>query len=116
MRNLLIAIALLFSTTVAHATPEWKQKPVQCADTKEIFDAYIIPGDMKPMFIAVANIMTVDMQQMPAPVVFYLGETGQWMLLELGGDYSCVISLGDGWDPNIDPAMINDLILGGKTT
>ncbi len=109
-------LAVLCSAS-AMADPIWREKPVQCAPIQEIYDYYVTPNKLKPMFIAVAKAATEELEAFTVPIAFYLGEDGKWLLVELGGDeYSCVISLGDGWDPNVDEYELNNLILNGNNT
>jgi hypothetical protein len=52
---------------------------------------------------------------MAVPVVFFMDDQGRWMLVEINvtddgdGPLSCIISLGSGFDSNIDH---DELIMG----
>ena len=114
MRNLLIAVALLFSSTV-YAEPEWKSKPVQCASVTEVYKEYVWKYKLKPIFLGVATVPDGNLNATEVAVAFYLSEDGIWMLVELGRD-TCVVSMGNSFDPNIDEKRLNETIFGKNNT
>lgn len=107
--------ALLFSSA-AFAAPELRQKPVQCGTFPEVYNAYIGPNNLKPLFVGVATIMTQFDQKMAVPVVFYINkDDGRWMWIETGQDETCVINIGDGFDSNIDEDELMNLLIPNTT-
>jgi len=106
---------LLFSST-AFAAPELRQKPVQCGTFTEVYNAYVAPNNLKPLFTGVATIMTQTGGKMPIPVVFYLNpEDGRWMWIETDNSETCVINLGDGWNGNIDEDELMQMLIPNTT-
>ena len=89
----------------AVAAPEWVQKPIQCGTLKEVYDHYELGDKLQPLFVGVSVIRS-QQGRAAMPVAFFLNQdTGQWLLLEFGFDgqqEGCVVSVGDGWDPNVD--------------
>lgn len=107
---------MLFSVT-ANADPVWQSKPVQCAELDEIYQVYVNSNNLKPLYIGVANVATQDARTIAVPIIFYMNDVGQWLTLEIGDDrWTCVISLGDGFDPSISEEMINEILFGAKGT
>jgi len=112
---LVVALCSLPITAFAPAEPSWKEKPVQCGDIKEIYNRYVINYNMIPMFTGVANSKDIGLNNMAVPVVFFMDDQGRWMLVEINvtddgaGPLSCIISLGSGFDSNIDH---DELIMG----
>jgi hypothetical protein len=87
------------------AEPEWVHKPVQCATIEEVTKHYELGARLKPLFVGV-SVVRSQQGRVPMPVAFFLDQdSGNWLFLEFGFDgqqEGCVISLGDGWDPNVD--------------
>jgi len=96
------AICMAFSLP-SFAEPQVKQKPVQCATPIEVINQYVVPNNLKAMFIAIANVRTQYGDIIPAPIVFFYNPTsGRYMLMEGTAEETCVIELGDNVDFNID--------------
>jgi len=107
--------ALLFSSA-AFAAPELREKPVQCGTFTEVYNAYIGPNQLKPLFTGVATIMTHQGNKMAIPVVFYLNsDDGRWMWIETDNSETCVINIGDGFDPNVDEDELMNLLIPNTT-
>jgi len=118
MKKLLIAMGVLLSFAVtANAKPEWQSKPVQCSGIQEIYQAYIYKNKLKPLFIGITTAATHDMKRIAVPIIFYMNDVGQWLMIEVGeDDWSCVIGLGDGFDSSITEEVLNEILLGAKGT
>lgn len=115
MRNLLIGIILLLIPTVVHAEPVWKQKPIQCGTTDEVYSAYIEMYDLEPIFIGVGNVMRYDGTTAPAPILFFLNfDTGLFLVLEyeMVPRQVCVVSIGDNLDLDVDFDRVRGLLTG----
>ena len=52
MKKFIAACLLSLSITSAHAQPQTMQKPVQCATPIEVINQYVVPNNLKAMFIA----------------------------------------------------------------
>jgi len=115
MRNLLLAVLILFSTS-AFASPEWRNKPIQCAEVTEVYQAYIWRYDLKPLFVGVSTIADSELQPIPTAIAFYLNDNGHWLFLELGDNDACVVSMGNGWDPNISEELLDKILFGKNNT
>jgi len=104
MKNLLMIFAICMAFSVpSFAAPEIKQKPVQCATPLEVINEYVVPNNLKAMFIAVANVRTQYGDIVPAPIVFFYNPTsGRYMLMEGTAEETCVIELGMSVDFNVD--------------
>jgi len=89
----------------AIASPQWREKPVQCGTISEILEYYVDAHNLKPLFVGVSTVKG-NQGHVPIPIIFYLQpETGQWLYVEYGFDNqeeACVIGLGDGWDANVE--------------
>ena len=108
-------LALLFSGS-ALAEPQLRQKPVQCGTFTEVYNAYIGPNQLKPLFTGVATIMTQSGGKMPIPVIFYVNqEDGRWMWIETDKSETCVINIGDGFDPNINEEELMQMLIPETT-
>ena len=107
----MISLMTLLFAVSANAQPELKQKPVQCGSFLEVYNAYIGPNGLKPMFTGVATVRTQFGQKIPVPVIFYVNsEDGRWLWIETDASETCVINLGDGWDTNIDEDELMSLL------
>ena len=108
----IFAANILIFTAFAN---EWRAKPVQCGDIKQIYKELIDDHSVKPMFVAIEMVTTSDMDQIAAAVVMYMNlDEGKWILLEQG-DYPgemCVIALGTGLDFDIDEDLIREILTG----
>ena len=124
---LLVAICsitfALCSPAFAQSTADWKEKPVQCGDIKEIYNRYVIQYNMIPMFTGVASARDTELNTIPVPVVFFMDDAGRWMMVEInvtlneqGENLSCIISLGSGFDSNIDPNELARKLIGSEGT
>ena len=103
MKKFIAACLLSLSITSAHAQPQTMQKPVQCATPIEVINQYVVPNNLKAMFIAIANVRTQYDEIIPAPIVFFYNPTsGRYMLMEGTAEEVCVIELGDSVDFNVD--------------
>ena len=71
MKKIIAACLLSLSITSAHAQPQIMQKPVQCATPIEVINQYVVPNNLKAMFIAIANVRTQFGEIIPAPIVFF---------------------------------------------
>ena len=58
MKTLMISLMTLLFAVSANAQPELRQKPVQCGAFAEVYEAYIKPNNLSPMFTGVATIQT----------------------------------------------------------
>tara|TARA_A100001201_G_C4068543_1_gene195012 strand:+ start:790 stop:1215 length:426 start_codon:yes stop_codon:yes gene_type:complete len=87
------------------AEPTWVHKPIQCDTIEEVTKHYELGTKLKPLFVGVAVVRS-QQGRVPMPVAFFLDQdSGNWLFLEFGFDgqqEGCVVSLGDGWDPNVD--------------
>jgi len=118
MKKMLISQMLLgcLFSTVVFADPEQKQKPIQCASYDEVYEAYIEPNNMNPLFTGVSIIRRADGNKQPMPVVFYLNsDDGRWMWIETNQEETCVINIGDGWDSNVSSEALHALLSKKKT-
>ena len=112
----MISLMTLLFAVSANAQPELKQKPVQCGSFLEVYNAYIGPNGLKPMFTGVATIRTQFGQKIPVPVIFYVNsEDGRWLWIETDTTETCVINIGDGWDANIDEEALNSMLMSETT-
>ena len=119
LTTVLLTWTMLLLYNVANAAPELRQKPVQCGLYEEVYQAYILPNKLKPMFTGVGTIQTQTGSKMAIGTVFYLNhEDGRWLYVETDQDETCVIGLGDGFNPNIDPDELNKMLLNksGEST
>ena len=113
MKKFIAACLLSLSITSAHAQPQTLQKPVQCATPIEVINQYVVPNNLKAMFIAVANIRTQYGEIVKAPIVFFYNpNSGRFMLMEGNVDQTCVIELGDMVDFNVNHDEIIGRYLG----
>jgi len=118
MRRIAILTFLLIGlfNTIAQANPVWQSKPVQCATPLEVYEAYVFPNELKPVFIAVGYSATSEMTQFEVPVVFYMNKEGRWLMIEVGTEWTCVVGYGDRFDSDITEEMLNKLLLGMEGT
>ncbi len=108
---------LLSFTVTANAKPEWQSKPVQCSGIQEIYQAYVYKHKLKPLFIGVTTAATHAMKKIAVPIIFYMNDVGQWLMLEVGDDkWTYVIGLGDGFDSSITEELLNHILLVPKGT
>lgn len=117
MRYLLLGIILLLIPTAVHAEPVWKQKPIQCGTSDEIYAAYIDQYDLDPIFIGVGNVMRHDGTTVPAPILFFVNfDTGLFLVLEHETipRQVCIVAIGDNLDLDVDPDRIRSLLTGKK--
>ena len=117
MRKILLSFLLvgLLSNT-AQANPVWQSKPVQCATPIEVYEAYVFPNELKPVFIAVGYGATSEMETFEVPIVFYMNKEGRWLMIEVGTEWTCVVGYGDRFDSDITEEMLNKLLLGMEGT
>ena len=112
----MISLMTLLFAVSANAQPELRQKPVQCGAFAEVYEAYIKPNNLSPMFTGVATIQTQTGGKMVVPTVFYLNyDDGRWLWIETDQSETCVINLGDGFDADIDENVLMQLLMP-KTT
>ena len=108
-------LGLLFSST-AFAEPQLRQKPIQCGTFTEVYNAYIEPNNLKPLFTGVATIMTQSGDKMPMPAIFYINQDdGRWMWIETDKTETCVINIGTGFDPNVDENELMQMLIPNTT-
>ena len=118
MKMFLAALSAAFLVTSA-AAAEWKQKPIQCTETTEIFSRLIDPYKLKPMFAAVANIRTHTGELQPAVVMFFMNiDDGRFLMIETdkSDGYACILAIGDGVDFNITEQEIREFLLDDSGT
>lgn len=112
MKYPILAIMLLLFAAQVNAKPELRQKPVQCGPYQEVYEAYILPNKLTPMFTGVGTIQTQTGTKMAIGTVFYLNyEDGRWLYVETDQEETCVVGLGDGFDPSVDPDELNQMLL-----
>ena len=117
MRHLLVGIILLLIPIAVHAEPVWKQKPIQCGTTEEIYSAYIDMYDLDLIFIGVGNVMRYDGTTLPAPIFFFVNfDTGLFLVLEHETipKQACIIAIGDNLDLDVDPNYVRKLLTEDK--
>jgi hypothetical protein len=105
----LITAALSFS---AHAEVTLASKPVQCAEPNEIINHYVHGEDLKILFLGVTTVLDKEMNTSRAPIAFFANtETGNFIVVEGGSAYMCVLSAGNSLDFNVDQNEILGLYL-----
>ena len=112
LSTVLLTWTMLLLYNVANAAPELRQKPVQCGPFEEVYEAYILPNNLAPMFTGIGTIQTQTGNKITIGTVFYLNfEDGRWLYVETDQTETCVIGLGDGFDPSIDGDELNRMLL-----
>ena len=103
MKKILAACIFSLFVSSAYAQPQVLNKPVQCATPIEVINQYVVPNDLKAMFIAIANVRTQYGEIIKSPIVFFYNpSSGRYMLMEGTAEETCVIELGDNVDFNVD--------------
>jgi hypothetical protein len=119
MKNLIVGILLLLIPTAVYANPIWKNKPVQCSTTKEIYQIYIDAYELDLIFIGVGNVMRHDGVTMPVPIFFFVNvDTGLFLVLEKETipEEMCVLAIGDNLDLDVDPNYLRKLLTGDESS
>ncbi len=102
MKKILAAFILCLGISTAHAEPQLVEKPIQCATPIEVINHYVLPSDLKTLFIAVTNIRTQHGTIIPVPLVVFVNpDNGRFLIMEGTQEEACVINLGDRVDFNI---------------
>jgi len=107
-----VLIAILF---VTNTEAGWYEKPIQCADTKEIYRTLIDPHQVEPLFIATGVIIDGNWEEAIALTVLYMNQdTGEFLILEASGKPGeiCIISIGSGVDFSQDKDFIRQALTG----
>tara|TARA_A100001015_G_C14992350_1_gene714570 strand:- start:394 stop:747 length:354 start_codon:yes stop_codon:yes gene_type:complete len=112
MKTLYLALVAATLSFSAHAEVTLASKPVQCAEPIEIINHYVQGEDLQILFLGVTTVLDKEMNTSRAPIAFFANtETGNFIVVEGGSDFMCVLSAGNSLDFNVDQNEVLGLYL-----
>jgi len=117
LKYLITAFFAVNMTIFTVSAVEWRAKPVQCGDTKELYRDLIDEHNVKPMFVAIEMITNSGLEQEIGAIIFYMNlDNGKWIMIEKGNTptEACVVALGTDLNFDINEHEIREMITGEK--